>query len=231
MNNKQILLIFIALLGFQCRSFSQYPYGDRWYTNPLGFKPLELHTAMGALVPAAAVTACLLLTRKDSALAGRLSMYNETGFSWGYKYPHTFVLNNNTGINFMLRRFMSVGVEFGLVLPRDEFNWTSGYSIRPFARFYPVNRERWKLYFESGGGFILFSNEFPQPTDQDGRLGTQWNGITRYGIGAEFAINQATGVMLGVRHLHVSNGNSKGVERNPSHDSNGFFLGLSYRFR
>jgi opacity protein-like surface antigen len=224
---KQMIFGVIGVLMFFKEANAQFPYGDQWYENPLGFKPLELHTSMGFLVPAVAVGTCLLLTKKDPNLKDRLSIYNETGFSWGYKYPYTFMPQNNTGINFQLRKFMSIGIEWDIYLPRDEFNQTTGFAIRPFARFYPINKEKWRLYFESGGGFIYLLNEFPLPTDRDNRLGTQWNGTTKYGIGSEINVTKSMAILFGVRHLHISNGNTKGVERNPSHDSNGFFLGLS----
>lgn len=229
MKTKLITVSTILLLLISQQSRAQYPYGDHWYTNPLGFKPLELHAGMGFLVPAVAVGTVMLLSKKDTSLHNRLSVYNETGLSWGYKYPHTFMPQNNTGINFMLRKYMSVGVEFDVYLPRDDFNKTTGFAIRPFARFYPVNKEKWRMYFESGGGFIYLVDQFPKPTDQDNRLGTNWNGTTKYGLGSEINFNKSNAIMFGVRHLHISNGNKKGAERNPSHDSNGFFVGISHK--
>jgi hypothetical protein len=223
-----ILVIFIVCTSGQV--LAQYPYGDHWYTNPLGFKPLELHAGMGFLVPAVTVGTVMLLTNKDTSLKKRLSFFNETSFSWGYKYPYTFMLQNNTGINFMLRRYMSIGTEFDVYLPVDEFNKTVGFAIRPFARFYPVNRKNWRMYFESGGGLIYLIDPYPKSTDQDSRLGTNWNGTTKYGIGAEININKSSSILFGVRHIHISNGNRKGVDRNPSHDSNGFFVVISHSF-
>lgn len=228
---KRILLTFLALVILTSNSQAQYSYGDHWYDNPLGFEPLNLHTSMGFIVPAVAVGTCLLLTANDTTIKNRLSIYNEIGLSWGYKYPYTFLPTNNLGINYQLRRFMSVGVEFDVLFPHDNFNSTTGFAIRPFARFYPFNRERWRLYFESGGGFIYTLKEFPLPTDQDNRLGLQLNGITKYRIGGEVNFNSYTSIMFGLRHLHISNGNTKGVERNPSHDSNGFFIGMTFKFR
>lgn len=225
-------LLTVFMVGLFCSyTQAQFSYGDHWYDNPLGFEPLKLHTSMGFIVPAVAAGACLLLTKKDSTLKQRLSIYNDVGMNWGYKYPYTFLPQNNTGINYQLRKFMSLGVEFMALFPRDDFNKTTGFAIRPFARFYPVNRANWRLYFESGGGFVYTLTEFPQPTDRDGRLGLQLNGITKYGIGADVNISRNTSVVFSVRHLHVSNGNTKGVERNPSHDSNGFSIGLLHRLR
>jgi len=229
MKTKLVIVSIIILSIISQQSRAQYPYGDHWYTNPLGFKPLQLHTGMGFLVPAVAVGTIMLFTKKDTSLHDRLSIYNETGLSWGYKYPYTFLPQNNTGINFMLRKYMSIGVEFDVYLPHDDFNKTVGFAIRPFARFYPVNKDRWRLYFESGGGFIYLADEFPKPTDQDNRLGTYWNGTTKYGLGSEINFNKSNTIMFGARHIHISNGNKKGVERNPSHDSNGFFIGISHK--
>lgn len=230
MKRKTILLTVLFCIIFG-QTKAQFAYGDHWYQNPLGFEPLNLHTSMGFFVPAAAVGACLLLTKKNTDLRQRLSVYSETGPSWGYKYPYTFLPQINTGINFQLRKFMSVGTELGAIFPRDNFNKTLGFDIKPFARFYAVNKENWRLYFESGGGFVYTFTEFPKPTDQDNRLGLRLNGITKYGIGSDFHISKNTSIMLGIRHLHISNGNTKGVERNPSHDSNGFFIGLTHKIR
>lgn len=208
---------------------AQFWEGDTWYNNPLGFEPVKMHTSMGFLIPAAAVGVCLWATRKDTTLRHRISVYQESGFSWGYKYPQTYLPQLNTGINLHLRRWMSVGAEFDLYFPRDEFNSTTGIAVRPFARFYPVNREKWRCFFESGGGLLYTVSNFPRPTDQDARLGTRLNGTTKYGLGFEWNFTRTTSVLFGLRHIHVSNGNTSGVERNPSHDSNGFFVGVSHQ--
>ncbi|MDX2135137.1 MAG: acyloxyacyl hydrolase [Saprospiraceae bacterium] len=227
---KNAFGLFLATLLVLNQAKAQYWEGDNWYNNPLGFEPLKLHTSMAFLVPAVAVGACLLLTERDTTLKNKLSGYGEAGFSWGYKYPYTFLPQLNFGINYQLRKFMSVGVEFDIYSALDDYNHTAGLGIRPFARFYPVNRDNWRLYFESGGGLIYFFDYFPKPTEQDNRLGTHWNGTTKYGLGAEVNLSSNTNLMFGVRHIHVSNSNTKGVERNPSHDSNGFFIGLSHVF-
>lgn len=227
---KKTSFILILTLMLLNHAKAQYWPGDHWYNNPLGFDPLKLHSSMGFIVPAVAVGTCLLLTKKDTAMKQRLTIYDEVGLSWGYKYPHTFMPQHNTGINFQLRKFMSIGVEFDIYIPKDDFNKTVGFAIRPFARFYPINKDKWRLYFESGGGFIYLLQEFPKPTDQDNRLGTYWNGTTKYGIGSEINYSKSNSFIFGVRHLHISNGNTKGVERNPSHDSNGLFIGLTHKF-
>lgn len=230
MPDCRFFALLLLILLPRCQATAQYAPEDHWYDNPLGFEPLNLHTSMGVLVPALAVGVGLLLTRRDTALAQRISLYNESGFSWGYKYPYTFLGQNNTGLTFRLRRWMSVGVEVGAYFPHDGFNATAGLLLRPFARFYPLRSERWRLYFESGGGLVYFFDNFPRPTPRDPRLGTYLNGTTKYGLGLEVSLANNMALLAGVRHVHVSNGNTSGAERNPSHDSNGVFLGFSYTF-
>lgn len=53
--------------------------------------------------------------------------------------------------------------------------------------------------------------------------------MIRYGVGGEINLGTEVSALFGARHIHVSNGNTSGPERNPSHDSNGFFLGVAYR--
>lgn len=223
MKKSIVIFLFLSIGCIKANS----NFDEEWYENPLGFNPINLHTRNAFLIPAIAVGVGLLLTDFDSTITERLSIFNESGVSLGYKYPYTTVVQNNTGISYKLRNWMSVGIDFDIYYARDGFNNVMGAALRPFARFYPIYNNDWKLYFESGAGFIYFTENFPKPTDRDPRLGTFWNGTTKYGIGAEFGIDNYTYILCGIRHIHVSNGNTKGVERNPSHDSNGFFIGFS----
>jgi hypothetical protein len=150
------------------------------------------------------------------------------GVTTGYKYPYSTVIQNNTGVNLMMRKWMSVGAEFSTTNPFDNYNNTLGFAVRPFARFYGVNKPVWKVWFEAGGGIVYFTDNFPKPTLQDNRNGTFWNGTTKYGIGASIRLKNNMDILFGARHLHISNGNTKGTERNPSHDSNGLFAGLNW---
>jgi opacity protein-like surface antigen len=63
-----------------------------------------------------------------------------------------------------------------------------------------------------------------------GRVGTKFNLTSKYGAGIEFDMNKKFSLQSVIRHFHLSNGNIKGIERNPSHDSNGLFIGVIYKF-
>lgn len=221
----------LFIFGYGTKCLAQFPIQDKWYQNPLGFNPLNLHTNMGFIVPAAITGVALLLTQRDTSLQNRLSIYSEMGVTSDYKYPYSTIIQNNTGINLLMRKWLSVGAEFCTVKPFDDYNNTQGFAIRPFARFYALNKKHWRLWFESGGGIICFTDNFPKPTSHDDRLGTYWNGITRYGIGTSVHISNNIDARMGVSHLHISNGNTKGADRNPSHDSNGLYAGLSWNLK
>ncbi|CAG5015950.1 hypothetical protein DYBT9275_05448 [Dyadobacter sp. CECT 9275] len=225
---KVTVFLILAIGAVAGPAWAQYPLGDRWYENPLGLKPLSLHTSMGFVLPALVTGVALVLTKRDSTLQQKFSLYTETGVTFGYKYPHTKVAQSNTGLNFMLRRWLSVGTELSATCPFDDYNRTIGFAIRPFARLYAVNKPAWQLWFESGGGLVYFTDPFPQPNSRDNRTGTSLNGTTKYGIGASVRLGPRAKLLFGARHLHISNGDTKGADRNPSHDSNGLFAGLSW---
>lgn len=211
--------------------FGSLPPFTKWHQNPLGFQPLNLHTSSGLIIPGAAAAICLLLSQKDTALVRKISWFNEVGYSKGYYASRTHVWQNNFGMLFHARKWLAFGGEFNTYHVSDDVNNTWGFGLRPFVRFYPLHRERLRLYFESGAGVMYFLQKFPQPSGffGDNRTGTNWNGSPKYGIGAEWQLNSKLSLQLGIRHVHVSNGNTWGKENNPGHDSNGINLGLLYR--
>ncbi|MBL0745886.1 acyloxyacyl hydrolase [Chryseolinea lacunae] len=211
-------------------SIGQLPPFTKWYQNPLGVSPISLHTGNGLWIPAIAAAAILLFTHQDSTQRARFAYFNESGISRGYYANKTSVFQNNTGVLFFARRWMALGGEVSAYHVRDNVNDTWGFGLRPFVRFYLVHQEKWRLYFESGAGLIVFLDEFPQPSGffGDERMGTHFNGSPKYGVGAEITLERSLALIVGVRHVHVSNGDHPSDDRNPGHDSNGFSIGFLY---
>jgi opacity protein-like surface antigen len=225
-----VVSMFIFIKPVIGQSIGQYPPFTRWYQNPLGISPLSLHTGNGLWIPIVTATAVMLLVPNDTTMVDRISYYNESGVSKGYMDRHTSIFQNNTGVLVRVRRWMSIGGEVTIYHPRDEVNNTWGFGLRPFIRFYVVERDRWRIYFESGAGLIYFLNEYPQPSGffGDTRTGTRLNGSPKYGVGTEVNIGQTVSIVAGVRHVHISNGNHPDADRNPGHDGNGFTIGVLY---
>lgn len=210
--------------------FGTLPPFTKWYQNPLGVSPIALHTGNGLYIPLIAASAILIFTKNDSSLLSRISFYSDFGYTKGYYGSFSNLIHNNIGLNYMLRKYLSGGVEFSQVYIRDTDNNTYGLGIRPFIRFYPINKENFKLYFQSGAGLQYFIDNFPQPSGffGDNREGTRLNGSPKYGLGTEIRINSKWNINAGLWHIHFSNGNHPSIDRNPGHDSNGFSLGITY---
>lgn len=232
-----ILLIFIITAFSSPKLFGQnpgiYPQFTKWYQDPLGLRPLQLSTAMGFVWGSAAVASSLIFTKKDQGFRKEISLYNETLAGKGYKPPYTHVLQNESGIIYDIRTWMSVGLGLNSLHFKDQTNDTWCFGIRPFARWYPVRTNKTKIFVEYGAGISYSLQRFPLTGTgleaDTARTGTKFNLTSKYGIGFIIKYDKHFSIVSGFRHFHLSNGNIAGIERNPSHDSNGFFAGVIYR--
>jgi hypothetical protein len=209
-----------------------YPPFTKWYQDPLGLKPIQLSTAFGFVVGSATAAACLLLTKNDSAFQKKLSVYWEGGYGLGYKPPYTNVVQNDLGIFYSVRKWMSLGVCLNFSHFKDHVNDTWTIGMMPSARWYLYKGKPMNLYFQYGAGISYSLERFPLTGTgweaDTARTGTQFNFLSKYGIGIEIHLKKRFSFETGIRHFHLSNGNIKGIQRNPSHDSNMFFAGIIY---
>ncbi len=226
-----ITLILSTLVGVQTSSAQLSKNPSARINNPLGVGPLYLHLGRGAMYLSALTGVAYYLNRKNKEVEDkRLSFYLENGTMWGYKYPLTVIPETNLGVNFKVTKWLSYGADMGVYFPKDEYNQSSGFSmLRVFNRFYFRDKDKFRLWFESGVGLVYFTKIFPAANDRTDSFGTYWNGVVKYGLASEFNINPSLSVLFGVRHLHFSNADIKGRVRNPSSDSHGIFVGVSYQ--
>lgn len=170
MRRLKIFSIIISLLYSQStiaqvdNSFGTLPPFTKWYQNPLGVSPIALHTGNGLYIPMIAATGILIFTNCNDSLQNRVSLYSDIGYTKGYYGSFSSLIHQNIGINYMLRNYLSVGAELSQVYVYDNENNTYGIGIRPFFRFYPVNSEIFKLFFQSGAGLQYFMENFPKPS-------------------------------------------------------------------
>jgi hypothetical protein len=223
----------ISFMGVtKAQTAGSYPPFTKWYQDPLGLKPLELSSALGFLWGSVAAVASLVFTKKDPAIKKKMSAYYETGFGAGYKSPYTCALQNDIGFMYAIRNWMTAGLGFTILHFTDKTNNTWCFGIRPFIRWYPYTKKQIRLFFEYGAGLSYSLNRFPLTGTgweaDTARTGTKFNLTSKYGIGTEFHLNKRFSLQSGIRHFHLSNGNLAGIQRNPSHDSNGFFIGIIY---
>ena len=229
-----IILICTLLCGkmSKCQTSGVYPLFTKWYQDPLGLRPLELSSAFGFVWGATSIAACLILAKKDTVFQKHISIYQETGFSFGYKPPYTAVFQQEAGLLYDVRKWMALGLGFTCFQFNDKINKTWSFGIRPFARWYPYKSKKVNLFFEYGAGISYTIDRFPLTGTgleaDTARTGTRFNFTTKYGIGAEFHFSKNLSLQTSARHFHLSNGNLAGIQRNPSHDSNSFFAGIVY---
>jgi len=230
-----ILLLFISFITMvkgSGQTSHMYPPFTKWYQDPLGLKPIQLSTAFGFVCGSAAVAASLLFTQKDSTLKKRLTPYCEGGYGFGYKPPYTNVLQNDIGILYKMRKWMSLGVCLNFSHFKDEINNTWTVGMMPFARWYLYKSKPLNFFFQYGAGISYSFETFPLTGTgweaDTARTGTQFNFLSKYGVGTEVHLKKRFSFETGIRHFHLSNGNIKGIQRNPSHDSNIFFAGIIY---
>lgn len=239
-NKNKPKFILILLLGSalslaevsNAQSSKLYPPFTKWYQDPLGLKPLQLSSAFGFLWGTAAVAASLIFNKKGPAFQKKISAYYETGFSTGYKPPYTNVFQNSIGVMYAVREWMMAGLELNTYHFKDNTNNTWSLGIRPFTRWYACKSKKTSLFFEYGAGISYSLDKFPLTGTgweaDTARTGTRFNLTSKYSIGVEFKLNDKFSLQSGIRHFHLSNGNLAGLQRNPSHDSNGFFVGIIY---
>jgi opacity protein-like surface antigen len=225
-------MLLVVIAASVASAQKMYPPHTEWYQDPLGLRPVELSSAPGFAWGAAAVAACLLLTKNDSSFRKRIYLYEEAGVGGGYKPPYTLVIQNNAGVLYKVRQWMAVGAAFNAFYLTDGVNNTLATGVRPFARWYAWRQKRFHLFFEYGAGVSYSIDRFPLTGTgyeaDTARTGTHFNYTPTYCIGTEIKITGNMMIQAGVRHTHLSNGNIKGIDRNPSHDSNGFFAGVLY---
>jgi opacity protein-like surface antigen len=227
-------LVFLSGDG-KCQPSNMYPPFTKWYQDPLGLKPIQLSTAFGFVWGSAAFATCLFLTKTNSSSQKKISVYLEGGYGFGYKPPYTNVFQNDIGLMYHVRQWMATGLSLNSFHFGDDVNntWTTG--VMPFVRWYLHQSKTTKLFFQYGAGVSYSLKRFPLTGTgweaDTGRTGTRFNFLSRYGAGMEIQFTKQLCLQYGVRHFHLSNGNIQGIKRNPSHDSNAFFAGFTYRLR
>ena len=237
-NSKRSCFLTCVLLFLCTAGISQqgmYPPFTRWYNDPLGIKPVQLSSAAGFAWASVAIAASLIFTKNDSSFQKRVFLYQDAGAAFGYKPPYSNTIQNDAGFMFTIRKSMALGLTVNILYFNDDINNTWAFGFRPFMRWYPYQRNKIKLFFEYGAGCAYSLNRFPSTgtgwkTDT-ARTGTRFNFTTKYGAGAEIRLHKTLRLQVGLRHFHLSNGNIRGIQRNPSYDGNGFFAGIMYAIR
>lgn len=88
-------------------------------------------------------------------------------------------------------------------------------------RWHFLAHERYSLFFDAGIGVSYAGHDVPE-------TGLHFNYTPRIGGGATFELRDGVHLLGGVRFFHLSNGNLKGVDENPSQDGALYFVGVLF---
>jgi hypothetical protein len=101
---------------------------------------------------------------------------------------------------------------------------TYGIGFAGFLRLDVFDFGFHSLFADGGVGMVFTTDAFPPE-------GTKWNFVQRYGGGLSVHLHEDASLVIGWRHMHVSNGKGFGHPRNPSYDGDGLFAGLRFGWR
>jgi hypothetical protein len=94
------------------------------------------------------------------------------------------------------------------------------------GRFHFLRGDKWSIFFDGGGGVTYADQEFPQyPVD-----GTNFNFTGKVGFGGTWEFKEHTHLIGGMRYFHLSNGQIRGQDDNPTFDGIQFWGGVMWTF-
>jgi hypothetical protein len=106
--------------------------------------------------------------------------------------------------------------------PFDSDVWIGGIGV--LGRWHLLRGERWSVFIDGGGGVTYADQEFPQsPYD-----GTNFNFTGKVGLGGSYRLGDDTHLIAGARYFHLSNGNYRNRDDNPTYDGIQFWGGVMW---
>jgi hypothetical protein len=92
------------------------------------------------------------------------------------------------------------------------------------GRFHFLRGNHWSIFFDGGGGVSYADQEFPQsPYD-----GTNFNFTGKAGFGGTWEFKEHTHLIGGARYFHLSNGQIRKPDDNPTFDGIQFWGGVMW---
>ncbi len=217
----KILVLFMVLL-FAMGQLSAWDY-----RNPLDFDDeVDIPGFVRILVPVAAFTSVLVLTKPDNESRGKefgqdaLFRIHEGAYQRSYHSDETDVFSGAGGFGKMLRPWLAASVNGHLIGLRDSRTGAYGPMGSICSRWFLYREDTSKLFVDFGLGMVYFDRVFPFG-------GTRFNFTQYYTLGLMYEVKQGVFWQVGYKHLHVSNGGLiEGEGHNPGFDSNGAFAGF-----
>lgn len=105
-----------------------------------------------------------------------------------------------------------------------------GVGANLHGRWHFLQRGRFSLYFEGGGGLLQTTVSLPDGPRERGRDGTHFNFTATAILGASYQLRDRLHLNTAFRYMHISNARRRGADRNPSTEAVGGSVGLMWTF-
>jgi hypothetical protein len=132
------------------------------------------------------------------------------------------VTNANLGFGYYVINNLSLGLEGSGYSERVSGHGQWGYGVTAELRHHLLRFDKTTIFASAAFGPVESTGRIPQPR------GTDFNYITRVGIGSTYRLRDNLDLLLGVRYFHLSNARLDGPERNPSINGIEGFAGLMW---
>ena len=186
------------------------------------------------MFPAAAalLVACLAATSRAAPLFGENgSAFPEGTGAWevnaAYIHPirfsHDHLYGANAAAHYYFADEVSLGVELqGYFVDQVRDDTVLG-GINVLLRWHFLATENYSLFVDGAMGVSYAGHDVPE-------TGLHFNYTPKGGGGATLKLRDDLHLLGGVRFIHLSNGNLKGRDENPSQDGVQYYVGVMLTF-
>jgi hypothetical protein len=188
-------------------------------------RPLH-NTAIVAIL----VSSCLLRPSRVAASGdavfpkGTITLDTTAAYLIGLDEEDVDVTSLSVGVGYFLIDDLSLGAEISVnrALQHGADPWMTGISA--VLRHHLVRFDRYTLFATASFGPVWATDNVPP-------AGTDFNFITRVGLGVTAELRPDLHLLAGLRWFHLSNARMEGVERNPTVDGMEMNVGLLWVIR
>ena len=125
-------------------------------------------------------------------------------------------------LSWPIKQCLHIGADFKGFGVFDEDVKTAGLGAELTFRWYLYSGSKVRLAYDNGVGPNFFLQSFPSG-------GTRFSFSSHYGLMIQVKLASERWITLGIRNIHISNADIKGVDRNPALDGLGLIFGISIK--
>lgn len=161
------------------------------------------------------------VSQAESFNQGTLTLQSTAGYAHGMERRNEDLPSASIGVNYFVLNDLSLGLELsGLWAIQDRTDAAMG-GLSVTLHHHLLRFDRYTIFGDVSFGPVESNEQVPAD-------GTQFNFITRTGLGATARINNDVHLIFCIRYFHLSNARIEGIERNPSINGIEGYIGVMW---